>query len=245
MTEFNPFSAADEAPAYVPEDEAAAEEAAGDSRKNVVAIGALAAVALGAGAFFFLGGSGDGDVEEFVPAASAPGAPAAPEAAPAAPAKLPASSGVTLGRNPFRALYVEPVAVAAAPEAPTTGTGTTTPTTTTGGTTTPIVVVDSGPAPAPAPATGGTTAPPPAPAPAPAQSTVALKSVAAGKDGANPTGTFKYDGKEVTGAPGDVMANKLLVISLQQDHTGGWFALLQLGDGSPFEVHENQVVVVL
>lgn len=238
MSEFNPFAASDEVSEYVPEE--VVEETADGSKRNLVALGAVAAVALGAGAFFFLGGSGDDDVEEYVPAARAPRAAAPAQTGPVS--TLPVASKLTLGRNPFRALYVEPASVSA----PTGGT-TTTPTTTTGGTTggtttTPVVIVDSGTT--GGSTSGGTTAPPPAPAPAPAQSTVALKSVTAGKDGSNPTATFDYDGKTVSGAPGDVMAGKLLVISIQQDVMGGWFVNLQLGDGEPFEVHERQTVVV-
>ncbi len=265
MSEFNPFSAAEEAPEYVPEE---SEDSAG-SRKNVLALGAVAAVALGAGAFLFLGGGGDEQFEEFVPAARAPRA-AAPADSAAPAVALPVASKVTLGRNPFRALYVQPAAAAAEPAAP--ASTDTAPTTTTTATT-PIVIVaqpapaqpapaqpapvqpapvqpaPAQPAPAqPAPAQPAPAQPAPAqPAPAkpaPAQSTVSLSSVSAGKDGTNPTGTFVYDGKEVTGAPGDVMAGKLLVISIQQDNTGGWFANLQLGDGAPFEVHERQTVVV-
>ena len=223
---------------YVPE-EVVSEESASGSKRNVVALGALAAVAVGAGAFLFLGGGGDEELEEYVPAARAPRA-AAPAADAGPVSTLPVASKVTLGRNPFRALYVEPVAAAA----PAGGT-TTSPTTTSGGTTTtPVVIVDSGSSTGGS-TSGGTTAPPPAaPAPAPAQSTVALKSVTAAKDGSNPTATFDYDGKTVSGAPGDVMAGKLLVISIQQDAMGGWFVNLQLGDGEPFEVHERQRVVV-
>ncbi len=238
MSEFNPFSAAvEEAPAPV---EVAEDESTG-SRKTVLMVGTLAAVVVGAGAYLFLGGGGE-EVEEYTPAARAPRAAAV---APASAAKLPVTTKVALGRNPFRALYVAPAAGAAA-SSTTIGTAPTTTTTNTA----PVVIVDSGPAPAPVTRGGFAPAPAPAPAqqaPAPrpaAQSTVALKSVAAGKDGANPTATFVYDGKQVTGAPGDVMAGKLLVISLQQDATGSWFANLQLGDGSPFEVHERQTVVV-
>ena len=238
MSEFNPFSAAEEAPEYLPEQ---SEESA-SSRKPVVLVGALAAVLVGAGAFLFLGGGGD-DTEEFTAVAKAPRAAAPAASVATGPVvKLPVSSKLTLGRNPFRALYVEPVA------APAPAGGVTKPTST--GVTAPTVVV------APAPVTGGQPAPaqpvpfqpapaqPAQPAPAPAQSTVALKGVAAAKDGSNPTATFVYDGQEVSGAPGDVMAGKLLVISIQQDNTGGWFANLQLGDGSPFEVHERQTVLV-
>ena len=236
MTDFNPFAAVDSATEYVPE-EVVAEESS-DGKRTLLLLGGLAVAALGAGSFFFLGG-GDSE-EEFTPIKRAPRAAAAvPSAAPVT--TLPVASTQTLGRNPFRALYVEPAAAPAeAPAAPTS------PTTTDGGTTTPIIVVDGGPAPAPAPAQPAPAQPKPAepaPAPAPAYSIVQLKSVAAAKDGTNPTGTFDYDGKALTGAPGDVMDGKLLVISIQQDHTGSWFANLQLGDGEPFEVHQNQKVV--
>lgn len=235
MSEFNPFAASDEVSEYVPEE--VVEETADGSKRNLVALGALAAVAVGAGAFFLLGSGGDEEqLDAFVPPKPRAAAPAA-DAGPVS--TLPVASKLTLGRNPFRALYVEPAA------APAGGT-TTTPTTTTGGTTTtPVVIVGGGST--GGSTSGGTTAPPPAapaPAPAPAQSTVALKSVTAGKDGSNPTATFDYDGKTVSGAPGDVMAGKLLVISIQQDVMGGWFVNLQLGDGEPFEVHERQTVVV-
>ena len=240
MSEFNPFAASDEVSEYVPEE--VTEESSSGSKRNVIALGALAAVAVGAGAFFLLGGGGEEEqLDAYVPPKPRAAAPAA-DAGPVS--TLPVASKVTLGRNPFRALYVEPAA------APAGGT-TTTPTTTTGGTTggtttTPIVVVGgstSGGSTSGGSTSGGTTAPPPA-APAPAQSTVALKSVTAAKDGSNPTATFDYDGKTVSGAPGDVMAGKLLVISIQQDVMGGWFVNLQLGDGEPFEVHERQRVVV-
>ena len=236
MSEFNPFNAAaEEAPAAP---EVAEEE--GRSRKAVLLVGGLAALILGAGAYLFLGGSSD-DVEEFAPVAQAPRA-AAPAASASPAAKLPVSTKVSLGRNPFRALYVQPAAAAASTG--TTSTATTAPAAPAGtGTTTPVVIVDSGSKPSTGTSGGSTTPQQPAPAPA-TQSTVALKGVTAGKDGANPTGTFVYDGQKVTGAPGDVMAGKLLVISLQQDATGGWFANLQLGDGAPFEVHERQTVVV-
>jgi len=246
MSEFNPFSAtAEEAPAT-------SEVAEEGSRKNLVLGGALAAVVLGAGAFLFLGGGGD-DVEEFTPVAQAPRAAPATSAAPVVK-KLPVTTKVALGRNPFRALYVQPAVssgggsggtTAAAPVfVPAAPQPAAVPVQIAPVQSAPVQPAPVQPAPAqPAPAQPAPAQPAPQPAPA-AQSTVSLKGVTAGKDGAKPTGTFVYDGKTVTGPPGDVMAGKLLVISLQQDNTGSWFAHLQLGDGSPFEVHERQTVVV-
>jgi hypothetical protein len=114
------------------------------SRKAVlVAGGVAAALVLGAGGWFLLGGNSSSTDAAFVshrPAAR----PAAvkPKAAPKAVVKkLPTAYKAPLGRDPFRALYVLPVAapaptaapVAAAPPATTgtTGTTSTTPGTTT------------------------------------------------------------------------------------------------------------------
>lgn len=211
-----------------------------DSKRNLIALGALAAVAVAGGAFFLL--SGGDDLEEEFAFTPAPRA-AAPAASPsAAPVKLPVATKVALGRNPFRALYVQPAA-AAAPAAGTTDPATT-PTTVTPVSGTPIVIVGPGsaPAPAPAPTSTGSSAPAPAPTQAPARSFSTLRfSGVSAKTG---VASFVYDGTELTGKVGDVMGGKLKLISLQQDATGTWFANLQLGDGSPFEVYEGQTVVV-
>ncbi len=240
-------------------DEAPVEEPAASNRRNLIVLGVVGAVALAAGAYFVLGGSGDPTEESFaVPARSRP---VATVSASPGPVVLPVVSTLALGRNPFKALYVAPVVSSGGGGTGTTAPVVTAPTATTPvivqpTTTTPVIVVtDSTPTTSgggsTTPTSGGTTAPaPPAAAPAPAaspapaQSTVALKAVAPGKDGAAPVATFRYDGKTLTGSPGDVMDGKLLLISLQQDATGSWFANLQLGDGSPFEVHERQTVVV-
>jgi hypothetical protein len=235
VTEFNPFGPPTEADTEARAAQPGPQnEESGSSKTLVIALGAIAGVALAAGAFLFVGGGDDSD--ELAPVARAPRA-AAPATASPAP-KLPAPANLTLGRNPFRALYVEPVAVAEAPAG-----GVTTPTDPTDGGTSVILVpaADSGTG-APAP---GTAQPAPAPAPAPAvQSTVRLLSVDSGKEDGNPVATFDYDGAKVSGGVGDVMAGKLLLLSLQRDHTGSWFVNLQLGDGDPFEVHERQTVVV-
>lgn len=247
MTEpFNPFGADGEAPGLVEET-----ETGGDSKRNLIALGGLGAVVLAAGAYFLVSSGGDDALEDtaFVPPqprAAAPAASAAPQAV-----KLPVATQVALGRNPFKALYVAPAAAAA----PAGGGGTTTPVVTpttvapvTGGGT-PIVVTPpttggtTAPVPPQQPTTGGTTAPTAAPTRAPAQqSTLSFTSVS--RKSGEPVGSFVYDGTMVSGGVGDVMAGKLKVISLQQDATGKWFANLQLGDGSPFEVFEGQKVVV-
>ncbi|MCW2616099.1 MAG: hypothetical protein JWN08_3093 [Frankiales bacterium] len=236
-----PFGAVEEPAAFEVVDEPAA-----DSRRNLIALGGLAAVVLLGGAYFLLGGDDElVDDVAFTPRAR----PAvAPSASPQA-VKVPVATKIDVGRNPFKALYVQPAAAAAAPTTVTPVTTTpvtTTPVTTTPVGTTPIVIVTptegSTTAPAPQPTSGGTTAPAPPSTPTRTQSTLSLEGVTT-KSGTT-VGTFVYDGKTVTGSAGDVMDGKLQLISLQQDATGSWFANLKLGDGSPFEIHENQTVVV-
>ena len=197
-----------------------------ESRRNLVMLGALAAVSLAAGAFFFLGGSGDEATEEaFVPTKRAPRveAPAAP---PEQAAALPAAAEVQLGRNPFRALYVQPPAAPpAAPKPP---------------------PPPPPPPPAPAPIVVVNNVPPPpaapAPAPAPAQRTVQLTNVTV-PAGAAPVATFLLNGKELKGSKGMLLDGKLLVLDLKQDGRG-WFAILQFGESSAFEVSKGQEVVI-
>ena len=103
-----PFGAAPEAPA--PE-----QEAEPGSRRNVLALGALAAVLLAGGAFFLLGGSEEVlDETAFVPAGARP---AVTSAVPPV-AKLPVPTKVALGRTPFKALYVQPAAATASTDVP-------------------------------------------------------------------------------------------------------------------------------
>ncbi len=223
MTEtYNPFGAVEESAPAV-------DEPAADSRRNLVALGGLAAVLLAGGAYFLLSG-GEDVVEDvaFTPSTTRTTVSASP--APAA-VKLPVVTKVPLGRNPFKALYVQPAAAAPAP-AQTTPLVTSTGAPTTGS---PIVIVVPTPGP-----TGAT--PTSSSAPASSLSTVSLTKVDG--SGADAVGTFVYDGKTLTGGKGDVMAGKLLVVSLQKTATGTWYAYLKLGEGPKFEVHKGQTVVV-
>ncbi len=233
-----------------------ADEPETDRRRTVVALGALGAVVLAAGAFLLLGTGG----EESAELAFTPVKPAARAEAPATPgeqaATLPAASDVKLGHNPFEVLYAEPAAAeaqesASAPQAAALAPA---------AAPVPVIVVASAapvgpvavaPAPAPvrpapsaaAPAASAPTKPAPAPASVPVRSTVKLTSVSA-TEGSPPVGTFVLDGKEQVGAKGAVFDGKLLVVDLLQNTDGIWYAMLQVGDGSPFEVHKNQEVVV-
>ena len=113
-------------------------QASDNRRKLMIAAGVGGALVLAIVAFFLLkgGGSASSDNAFVVPHHKAP-APAAPAAS--KPVKLPKHVKAPVGRDPFKALYVAPVAApagAAAAGSTTTTSGSTTPTTSTTGTTT-------------------------------------------------------------------------------------------------------------
>ncbi len=111
-------------------DPGAPEGTSGHRRSIVVAAGLSGVLALGAGAYFLLSGSPADPVtsvalyrppvHRVIPPRHTAAAPAPTKAAPSA--QLPTASLEHLGRNPFRALYVQPAAVTST--APSSGTGT-------------------------------------------------------------------------------------------------------------------------
>jgi hypothetical protein len=205
------------------------DDATGDKKKLLLVGGLAAALVVGAGGFFLLSG-GDAEEDAFVlpkrPAKVAP-----QKAAPAkAVAKIPVTYAAPVGRDPFRALYTVPVAAPAAPGGGTTPV-TTTPTqapTTGGGS---VVIT-----PTSKPTTGGSTTAPTS------QSTIRFKAY----DVSTKTGTFVLDGKTtVTGQVSDVLAKKVLVVAIRPDREPGtFFATLKVGDGSNFDAHFGQTVVI-
>ncbi len=87
-------------------------EEGGRDPKTVILAGVLAAAVLGAGAFFFLGGSSDGSVADAAaPTITRTVAKTKPSPLPA-PAAMPAPATVVGGKNPFKVLYTAPVAKA-------------------------------------------------------------------------------------------------------------------------------------
>lgn len=229
-----------------------ADEPEKNNRRTVVALGALGAVVLAAGAFLFLGSGGEESAElALTPVKPSPRVEE-PATADEQAATLPAASDVKLGHNPFEVLYAEPAA-AAEETAPAPQAAALVP----ASAPVPVIVVANAAPVAPAPAavspvrpaptapaaTPATTKPAPAPAPVPVRSTVKLTNVSTA-EGSPPVGTFVLDGKEQQGAKGAVFDGKLIVVDLLQNTDGAWYAILQVGDGSPFEVHKNQEVVV-
>lgn len=91
-------------------------ETEGGSRKPLLLVGGLVgALALGAGAFLLLGGGGADDELALGVPPSLPSA-AAPAPVPEEVLVVPAATSEVIGRNPFKARYVAPVAAPAAAE---------------------------------------------------------------------------------------------------------------------------------
>ena len=117
------------------------DETEGGSRKPLLLVGGLVgALALGAGAFLLLGGSGADDELALGVPPSLPSA-AAPAPAPEEVLVVPAATSEVIGRNPFKAKYVAPVAAPASTETTSTtgsaaGSGTTSSIVITGGSST-------------------------------------------------------------------------------------------------------------
>lgn len=115
------------------------DETEGGSRKPLLLVGGLVgALALGAGAFLLLGGSAADDELALGVPPSLPSA-AAPAPVPEEVLVVPAATSEVIGRNPFEAKYVAPVAAPARTETTSTtgsaaGTGTTSSIVITGGT---------------------------------------------------------------------------------------------------------------
>ena len=218
------------------------DEPGSDSRRNVIALGALAVVLVGGGAYFLLsGGSDTADDVAFTPAAPRAAANASPS--PSA-LKLPVVSTIPVGRNPFKALYVQPAVVVAAPV------GTTPVSTAPDGSATPIVLVSPGDAtptnspPRNAPTSTG-SGPSSAPEPQAKEYRLILRRVFG--DGTNLSAVFTVDGKQMTAKVGSTFGPtaEIMLLSLQQGPKDEqWTAVLQVGDGDPFDVVTDQPVFV-
>lgn len=208
-----------------------ADAAPGGSRKAVRGIAALlAAGAVAVGAVVLLGSGDDLDDLGTLPAAAAGVPSAAASATPSAPPPVqsPAADEIRDGRNPFVALYVEP-----APRTGATATSAPAPS---------AVPTDLAPVPA-APSESAAGAP--TGAPSSTLRTLALLRA----QGSEPSrrAVFTLDGAEVTVAVGESIGStgSLLLLSLQEGpDAGSWTALVQVGQGDPFEVVTGTPVAV-
>lgn len=195
----------------------AAPEGGGD-RRRLALIGVAAAVVLAAAGYFLIGGGGGGSSDDalVLPVVHHVTRPVGTAIKPVtAHAVLPPASTVKLGRDPFHPLYVIPVApVAASPGTGTTGT--------TGGTTT----------------TGGTETP--TTPDKPVNTTYALRLSRVDGSGTNLTAKFLIgsSSKIQYARAGSVFGRsaEIRLLSLQQGANGSGTAVIQVGDGSPFDI---------
>ena len=203
---------------------------AGNKKKLMIAGLAVAALVLGAG-YFLMGGGGSDSADEFIPRAPrvAKAAVVPQVAAKTTAKKLPVAYQDQIGRDPFKALYVVPVAapaVAAAPAAATTSTssgGSATTTTSTGD-------------------TASTTATQPSAPPACVCATrYALKLVSIAQTTSEEPRftTWSVDGQKTTVLPAQRFGKygELVVLAFSKNAKGAVDkAILQVGDDSPIEV---------
>ena len=239
MTE-SPFppSTFEEAPALE-------EESESGSRRNLLALGGLAALLVAGGAAFFLLSGGEETSEDiaFVPPART--TVTTPAVAVPKPVTLPVATNVPLGRNPFKALYVQPAAAPAdaAPTGPATAPAPAggpaivlvTPTAPTGGT-------SPGSVPFPGPTGGGAV---PAPVAVEHEHELVLRQVSGQGNGLS--AAFTIDGKATSAKVGETFGptSEIKLLSLQEGpKPGRWTAVLQVGDAAPFDAVMGESVRV-
>ena len=216
MTETSAFPFGDTEPVDPSAEQA---EETGTRRVLVMAGGVVAALALAAGGFLFLTGDEEPVEEAFVaprPAVAAQAVGVTKKVATKPAAKLPAPFEDDLGRNPFKALYVEPVAAA-------------------------------GPATDPTLPGGGTTAGGPVAPEAPTAKEYALVLKRVYGEGKDQTAEFTIDGRKVVAKIGVRFGptSEIRLISLQEGPKDGqWTAVLQVGDGEPFDAVTGDTVSV-
>jgi hypothetical protein len=228
----------------LPSDDGTASAPTGN-RKAVLGIAGLLAAGLALGASLLLGGDPDELEELGAPPAAAAAEPtaSASESASPAPLEFPDDSAARDGRDPFAALYVEPTpgAGAAATGAPAPDAGT------------PGAAAPDAGAPAPGvpavPAAGAAGGAPGTGAEPPSVGTGALTIALLRTEGSDPsrTAVFTVDGAEVPVAVGESFgpSDGLLLLSLQQGPAAdGWTAVVQSGQGEPFDVVTGVPVAV-
>jgi hypothetical protein len=219
-----PFVEGEDAPTFA--------EAGDGNRKAVFVAGGLAAaLVLGAGGWFLLGaGSSDGaTASAFVPKVSSRSAAVTPKKAVTPLKKLPVAYKAELGRDPFKALYVLPVA---GPLTPTTTTPTTTTPTGTGTTT-----------------TTGTGTTPTTPGTTTASTRYALKLVSISKPQPEVrffTWLVAGQAKTVIPAQRFGKVGEIVVLAYEKNAAGtATGAIIQVGDDSPIDVKIGETVSVL
>ena len=224
-----PFAEGEEAPSYV-------EEPDRNRTKFLIGGGVAAALVVAAGGYFLLGSGGSSDEEAFLAPHHAVKAVAAAPKKVATAKKLPAPYKAQLGRDPFKALYVVPVAAVV-----TTGTTTPTTTTTTGSTTTTGTGTGTGSTTPTTTGTGtGTT---------PTSTRYTLKLVSISKPSPEvrfTTWKVGTDSKTVIPAQRFGKYGEIVVLAFSKNASGVVDkAIIQVGDDSPMDVGIGESVSIL
>jgi hypothetical protein len=211
-----------------------------DRRRVLVAGAALAAGALALGGLLVLGGgTTEDELALGVPPASAVVPNATPSPVPTPSPSAVAQSSTALGRNPFQALYVEPVGAAAAAQGGAAPAGSAPAEVAAPGTPAPAEVPAQAAMPeatAPVGTAPGTTDPRPAPA-APTARTVLLTGVHGTGDARRASFSFETSTAVVAVGQDFGPSGELLLLSLQEGPGDGqWTAVVQVGQGEPFDV---------
>ena len=211
----------------------AAEEQGSNRKPLLIAGGAVGLAVLAGGGWMLLhGGSSSSDDTAFVvhkstkaPVTKQVVTKSTTSKATTHVTKLPPVSTVRIGRDPFAALYVVPVA----PNPALAGSTPTTPTTTT---TTPTGTTS-----------GSGTSAPTSTAPKP----YALKLTRVYGSGSDRTAVFTVAGKTQLAKVGSVFGrtSELKLLSMQQDAKGAWSVTVQVGDADPVDVATGQSVFVM
>lgn len=221
-----------------------------DRRRTVVAVAALAVMALGAGGYLLLGTGADAavDAAAAAPAAAPAVASPSPSASPVEPVTRPAGTTGRSARNPFQVLYAAPAGggAGAPPAADGGGDGVAEPDAPAAA---PLPAQDPvavGPVPdGPFPDDGSTDVPAPADGGGQRLQQLVLTGVS-GADGSR-SAVFTLDGARTTVAVGASFGSgdTLLLLSLQEGpDQGQWTAVVQVGQGDPFDVVTGQPVSV-
>ena len=221
-----------------------------DRRKAILAGGLVAALLLGGGGYYLLGGSGDAAATTASAArpsralhpvrALAPAATTRKKAERVKPvldgAKVPAKSTEHLGRDPFKALYIQPVVAVAPSAGGPLGSLPLTPVTT------PVTTVPTGTLGVPA-GTGGGPAAPAAPT---KTASYTLKLVRVEGSGAELTAVFAIASGTQRVRVGGIfgLVHEIKLLSLQQGETGRWTSVIQVGDDQPFDAATGEVLHV-
>jgi hypothetical protein len=217
--------------ADVAANEAYDDDAAGQ-RKTVLAIAvAVAVAAVAVGGFVFLRGGGDAELSVIPHAPRAAGVGAQKPAVKAVTTKkLPTAYKATLGRDPFKALYVVPVEQPAGTVAPVA--------------TTPVAPVAAAPASSGSNSSGSTSS-------TPTTTRYALKLVSVSKPSAGEVTYFTWlvEGKRTVVVPAQRFGKygELVVLATEKNASGTTTtgAVIQVGDDTPIDVMIGEIVNVL